>query len=215
MNINKLILTALFGLFSLAAQAAETRYISDNVSIFMHSGPSTQYRIIGTIEAGEAVRYLQSNPQTNFAEIITNNNKKAWIDGKYLSRQASLKVRAPKLQAELTKTKEALAAINNKNAAAVTELTNANGAEMAAKDADLAAKIDTIAALSADNIDLTAEAERLRAENASLASRLDTKAEDEQHRFLMLGAAILALGLLAGLFIPSLNLRKKKNSGWD
>ncbi len=213
-NIKQLILASLITLFSLSTQAEETRYISDDVYIFMHSGPGTQYRIVGTVKAGETVTFLQLNAESKYAQIKTRKNKTAWVDAKLLSRQPSLKVRTPKLQAELAKTKEALAKINSKNSAALAQLTDANRDVLAEKEADLTAKANTIASLSAENTALTEEAVRLRAENESLAGRLDTKEEDEQHRFFMLGALILGLGLIAGLIIPSLNLRKKKNTGW-
>ena len=38
------------------AQAqAQTRYISDNLFTYMHSGPSNQYKIIGSVDAGDRV----------------------------------------------------------------------------------------------------------------------------------------------------------------
>ncbi|CED61971.1 putative uncharacterized protein [Moritella viscosa] len=214
-KIKQLILASLLTLISLSSVAKETRYISDDVSIFMHSGPGTQYRIIGTIKAGEAVTYLQTNPNANFAQITTSKNKTAWINAKSLSRQVSLKVRTPKLQAELEKTKEALAKISNKNSAAMAELTNANRDELISKEADIATQANNIASLTAENTALTAEAVRLREENEQLSARLDTKEEDAQHRFIILGALILAAGLIAGLIIPSIRFRRKKNNGWD
>ncbi|KXO11130.1 SH3 domain protein [Moritella sp. JT01] len=215
MKIKKLILASLLTLVSLSSVAKETRYISDDVSIFMHSGPGTQYRIIGTIKAGEAVTYLQTNTNADFAQITTSKNKTAWIDGKSLSRQVSLKVRTPKLQAELAKTKDALAKISNKNSAAMAELTNANRDDLVSKEADIATQANNIASLTAENTALTAEAVRLREENEQLSARLDTKEEDAQHRFIILGALILAAGLIAGLIIPSIRFRRKKNNGWD
>jgi len=214
-KIKQLILASLLTLISLSSVAKETRYISDDVSIFMHSGPGTQYRIIGTIKAGEAVTYLQTNADANFAQITTSKNKTAWINVTSLSRQVSLKVRTPKLQAELAKTKEALAKISNKNSAAMAELTNANRDELVSKEADIATQANNIASLTAENTALTAEAVRLRDENEQLSTRLDTKEEDEQHRFIILGALILAAGLIAGLIIPSIRFRRKKNNGWD
>lgn len=215
MKIKQLIIATLLTFVSLSSFAKETRYISDDVSIFMHSGPGTQYRIIGTVKAGEPVTYLQTNANSNFVQITTSRNKTAWVDGKSLSRQVSLKIRTPKLQAELAKTKDALAKINNKNSAAIAELTDANREQLAEKEAGIAAQANNIDALTAENSALTEEAIRLREENEKLSTRLDTKEEDEQHRFIILGALILAAGLIAGLIIPSIRFRKKKNNGWD
>lgn len=214
MNIKHLILASLLTLVSLTSQA-ETRYISDDVTIFMHTGPSTKYRIIGTIKAGEAVQFLQTDPATKFAQITTNKNKTAWIDGRFLTRKTSLKVRTPKLQAELARTKKTLAAINKTNADKVERLTSASRQAVIDKDNLLVEKSNTIETLTAKNNMLTKEAEQLRAENAQLSAKMDTKQEDEQHRFFMLGAMVLGLGLIAGLIIPSIRFRKKKNDGWN
>ncbi|NQZ93831.1 MAG: TIGR04211 family SH3 domain-containing protein [Moritella sp.] len=215
MKIKQLIIATLLTLVSVSSFAKETRYISDDVAIYMHSGPGTQYRIIGTVKAGEAVTYLQTNAGSNFTQIITSKDKTAWIDGNSLSRQVSLKIRTPKLQAELAKTKAALAKINSKNTAAIAQLTDANRDELAEKEAGIAAQANNIASLTAENSALTEEAVRLREENEQLSTRLDTKEEDEQHRFIILGALILAAGLIAGLIIPSIRFRRKKNNGWD
>ncbi len=203
-NLKQIIIAALITFVSLPSFAEETRYISDNVFLYMHSGPGTQYRITGTVKAGETVTFLQKNADSGYAQIKTSRNKVAWIDGKYLTNRESLKVRTPKLQAELDKAKAKLATIKDDNRRFFAE-----------KDQEISAQSETIAALTADNNSLKTEAERLRVENQALAGRLDTKEEDEQHRFFMLGAAVLAVGLLAGLIIPSLRIRKKSNNGWS
>ena len=40
------------------ASAPQSRYVSDNIYTFLHRGPGKQYRIIGSINAGEAVTQL-------------------------------------------------------------------------------------------------------------------------------------------------------------
>ena len=35
--------------------AGQARYISDDVYLFLHGGPGTQYRILGSIEAGQEI----------------------------------------------------------------------------------------------------------------------------------------------------------------
>lgn len=204
MNLKQIILAALITIVSLPSFAEETRYISDNVFLYMHSGPGTQYRITGTVKAGETVTFLQKDDASGYTQIKTARNKVAWIDGKYLTNRESLKVRTPKLQAELDKAKAKLATIKDDNKRFFAE-----------KDQEISAQAATIAALTADNNALKTEAERLQVENQALAGRLDTKEEDEQHRFFMLGAAVLAIGLLAGLIIPSLRIRKKSRDGWS
>lgn len=53
----KRLFSALAVLMVLAAPAANAQdnYISDELFTYMHSGPGTQFRILGSIDAGEKV----------------------------------------------------------------------------------------------------------------------------------------------------------------
>lgn len=45
-----LLLLSIMGLsLSVSTVAAEKRYISDDLSTYVHSGPGTKYRIVGTL----------------------------------------------------------------------------------------------------------------------------------------------------------------------
>lgn len=52
-----------------AAHAEDKRYISDELSTYVHSGPGNQYRIVGTLNAGEEVTLLSVNDSTNYGQI--------------------------------------------------------------------------------------------------------------------------------------------------
>ena len=55
---------ALLGiLICLCAQQAlaDTRYVSDNIFTFIHNGPGTQFRILGSVKAGEPLYSLESD----------------------------------------------------------------------------------------------------------------------------------------------------------
>ena len=77
----------LFYLFTLAlvslphslAQAAE-RYVSDDLFIYLHSGPSTQYRIVGSVNAGSKVDVQQWNTETEFAKVIDPKGRTGWVE---------------------------------------------------------------------------------------------------------------------------------------
>lgn len=57
--------------FSVAANvyAEEKRYISDDLSTWARSGPGNDYRLVGTLNAGEEVALLQTNDSTRYAQI--------------------------------------------------------------------------------------------------------------------------------------------------
>ena len=56
-------------LLALSAQASaqdssKPAFISDALFVFLHSGPNNQYRIIGTVNAGQSVTFLQEDSDT-------------------------------------------------------------------------------------------------------------------------------------------------------
>ena len=59
-NVIAFIAITLSSSLSLSAQAAENNYkqgyISDELFIYMHAGPGTNYRILGTVIAGSDVK---------------------------------------------------------------------------------------------------------------------------------------------------------------
>lgn len=63
-----LLLISIMGLsLSINATAAEKRYVSDDLSTYVHSGPGTKYRIVGTLNAGEAVELISTDG--GFAQV--------------------------------------------------------------------------------------------------------------------------------------------------
>ena len=82
--------------------AEQTRYISDNVFTFLHGGPGTQYRILGSVEAGQPITYL-GETQDDYVKIIDHKGREGWIDGKLVSSDKSFRVQLPEVEAKLEK----------------------------------------------------------------------------------------------------------------
>ncbi len=61
-------------------------------------GPGDNYRLVGTINAGEEVSVLQTNDSTSYAQVRDSNGRTAWIPLKELSNEPSLRTRVPDLE---------------------------------------------------------------------------------------------------------------------
>ena len=87
----------LIGLTLLALSAAtvvhaeEKRYVSDELNTWVRSGPGDNYRLVGTINAGEEVVLLQSNAESNYGQVRDSSGRTAWIPLKELSTDPSLR----------------------------------------------------------------------------------------------------------------------------
>lgn len=84
------------------ANADEQRYVSDDLLTYIHSGPGNQYRIVGTLNSGDAVMLISQNDDTRFVQVHDEENwRTAWIPQDQLSAQPSLRTRMPALEQQV------------------------------------------------------------------------------------------------------------------
>ena len=192
----------LFLLFPISSFAA-TQYVSDELSIYMHSGPSLQYRIIGTIEVGTEVETLKYNEKTKFSQVRTSTGRVGWVKASEIQTQKPAKSLLPALQKKYQESQDKLNTINSENEAANAEQTQAiidKDSLIAQLDSEKRALRDTIADLKERNMEL----DLLQ----------DTKDERVKMEWLMYGGSVLFFGMLVGLIIPFLPRRKKRTDNW-
>ena len=73
------------------SHAEEKRYVSDELNTWVRSGPGDNYRLVGTVNAGEEVTLLQTDANTNYAQVKDSSGRTAWIPLKQLSTEPSLR----------------------------------------------------------------------------------------------------------------------------
>jgi len=195
----KLLLCLIFSSSSFAA----TQYVTDNLTIFMHSGPSLEYRIIGTLAVGTDVNALEYNEETKFMQVKTNAGKTGWVKLSELQQQPPANVLLPKIQKELAAAKNTLKRANNSH-----EQTVSN------KDQEIIDKDKLIAKLRLEKKALEESVAKLEALNVEFDILKETKESRMMMEWLMYGGSILFFGILFGLILPFLPRRKKSNSGW-
>ncbi|SKA54492.1 TIGR04211 family SH3 domain-containing protein [Enterovibrio nigricans] len=202
----KRLFSALAVLMVLAAPAANAQdnYISDELFTYMHSGPGTQFRILGSIDAGEKVTVVDSNKNAGYTQVLDERGRKGWVETKFVTNQPGLKTRVPALEEELKQVKTALSSAQGDAEAQTKGLIesldqrNAQVKELESHTSELNQKL----------IDAQAEIRELRA-------RIDTQKDDLLMRYFMYGGMVAGGGLLFGLVLPHvIPRRKKRNNGW-
>ncbi|WP_325893943.1 TIGR04211 family SH3 domain-containing protein [Grimontia sp. NTOU-MAR1] len=195
---------AVLMLLTVPAAHAKDNYISDELFTYMHSGPGTQFRIIGSVDAGTKVTVVDSNRNAGYTQVIDDRGRKGWVETKYVSKQPGLKTRVPALEEELKQLKEALSSAQGDSEAKTKGLIesldqrNAQVKELEQHTSELNQKL----------IDAQTEIRELRA-------RIDTQKDDLLMRYFAYGGMVAGGGLLFGLILPHLiPRRKKRNNGW-
>lgn len=102
--MKKLICMVLFSMLA-APTFAQDRYIADKLFTYMHSGPSNQYRILGSIDAGEKVKLIEVNKESGYSHIADERGRTGWVESRFITREVSNTLRLPALEKELEEVK--------------------------------------------------------------------------------------------------------------
>jgi len=182
------------------AHAEDKRYISDELNTYVHSGPGTQYRIVGTLNAGEEVTLLSVNENNTYGQIRDSKGRTVWIQLEQLSQTPSLRTQVPELEQQVKTLTDKLANIDNS--------WNRRTAEMQQK---VAASDSTISGLRQENQDLKNQLVVAQKKVNAVNLQLDDKQRTIILQWFLYGGGVAGAGLLLGLLLPRLVPRRKNN----
>ena len=196
---NTLLSCALLGT-GIATAHAETQYVTENLSTFLRRGAGEQFKIAGSIQAGEAVNVLDR--QGKYTLIRDNKNREAWILNSDLSSTPSSKEENPKLKAQ------------------VQELTlklNRLDGDWQQRTVEMQRRTKQAEQQSADlleqNSQLKRELEMTKNKNRDLEAMLDAGKREIAIQWFIYGGSVLGVGLLFGLLIPYVLPKRRPRNG--
>jgi SH3 domain protein len=163
-------------------------YISDDLTIYMHAGPGTNYRILGTINAGTQIQTTGKSDK-GYSEIVADNNRITWVETKYITLKPGLRY----VVADLN---EKLASASDYNVQ---------------RDGELNELKSSVEILNQDKNKLTSQLNKVQQQLQETQSKVkdqDTKILTQ--RFYN-GAIVLGVGLLLGLLLPRLFARRRSS----
>ena len=189
-NVIAFIAITLSSLLFSSAQAAENNYkqgyISDELFIYMHAGPGTNYRILGTVIAGSEVK-ITGSQDNGYSEIIDDKNRATWVESKYVTTQAGLRF--------------IVAELNGKIA------TNSDFASQL--DGEVNGLNSQVTLLTSDKKKLTAELKQLTTTLAETRTKIKDQDTNIKKQWFFNGALVLGIGLILGLILPRFFTRRK------
>jgi SH3 domain protein len=202
--VKKLICVVLVSLFAVPAAFAKERYISDKLFTYMHSGPSNQFRIIGSIDAGDKIKLLSTNRDTGYSEIQDGKGRTGWVESRFVTNQESMALRLPKLEKELSEIKARLS----------NARSNADQEKAGLIDS-LETRNKQISELEQGYSDVSKQLSASQEEVRKLRAKLDTQKDDLLVKYFMYGGGVAGIGLIFGLILPHIIPRKKRSRpGW-
>ncbi|EDW1161217.1 SH3 domain-containing protein [Salmonella enterica subsp. enterica serovar Hermannswerder] len=183
------------------SHAEETRYVSDELNTWVRSGPGDNYRLVGTVNAGEEVTLLQSD--ANYGQIKDSSGRTSWIPLKELNTTPSLRTRVPDLENQVKTLTDKL---NN-----IDTTWNQRTADMQQK---VAQSDSVINGLKEENQKLKNELIVAQKKVSAANLQLDDKQRTIIMQWFMYGGGVLGIGLLLGLVLPHMIPSRKRKDRW-
>ncbi len=188
---------------SVVAHADEKRYVSDELNTWVRSGPGDNYRLLGTVNAGEEVTLLQSNEETKYGQVRDSNGRTSWIPLAQLSTTPSLRTRVPDLENQVKTLTDKL---NN-----IDATWNQRTADMQKK---VAQSDSVITGLKEENQQLKNQLIVAKKKVDAANVQLDDKQRAIIMQWFMYGGGVAGFGLLLGLLLPHMIPSRKKKDRW-
>lgn len=195
----------LAGGFLLAANAhaAETtdRWVSDNLSTIVRSGPTDGFRVIGMVKSGQKVQLL--NTQGDYSQIRGESGDTVWLPSANLQEQPSPSERLPALTQQVGQLNDQLKTIDD------SWKTRVQGMQET-----LDARKKLIDELQAHNKQIDAQLTDAQTQVRTVQAQLGDENKQVLMRYMAYGGAIAGAGLLVGLLLPLLMRGRKRNDRW-
>lgn len=197
MNIKQIATVSLlcFSFFSIAQESTSAQpdgYISEDLVVYMHSGSGKNYRILGTVNAGEKVK-LTGQVNNAYSEIITEKDRTGWVESKMVSTK-------PGLRYVIADLNEQLATLQTTNTNLKNQVSNAE---------------QQVNVLKTEREDLQQNITTLNMDLSQTKSQLKNQDTNIKKEWFFNGAIVLGLGLLLGLVLPRLfSKRKSSMENW-
>lgn len=204
-NLTFLTLGMALGLTALTLHAQEAaegpRWVSDELTTWVRSGPTDGYRIVGTLTAGEPVTVLESSG--DYSRVENGEGDTVWVLSNELQDEPSAQVQLTRLEAQVEELQAELDDINVTWENRVSDMTQT-----------FQAREQRITELQEQKQAYMAAADESNQTIRRLHARLDTQEEDLLIRYFMYGGGVAGAGLLVGLIVPHLPRRRKKSDRW-
>lgn len=163
-------------------------FVSDDLFIYMHSGPGTNYRILGSVTAGSAVTILSTDEEAGFSEIVDERDRTGWIKTEFVA-ETSIRQQIQQLTAQLEDTQP----------------------QLQTQSDEILRLESVLRAAEQEKVDLNRQLEEQIQLANQLQQQISLQTTDAEKEMFYRGAIVAGSGALAGILLTLLMRRKKRS----
>ncbi|MGB5833430.1 MAG: TIGR04211 family SH3 domain-containing protein [Thiohalocapsa sp.] len=200
---------------------AETRYVTDQYDFNLRAGESNRYKIIRTLPSGTPLEIIAINKKNNYAHVRTDDGKTGYILTRYLQPEAAARSQIADMKGRLEELQQAPDKLASRLSKLQQDYENLRaGYETLDRNKEtLEQELAEVRHASANAVRINQERQQLQGQVAGLTEQIGDLehrnrelANHRDQRWFMIGAGVVAGGILIGLILPNLRLRRRRNS---
>jgi SH3 domain protein len=212
---------ALIGLLLATTAYAQTRYVTDKLSIELRRGPSNEYLIVRNIEAGSAVEVLEQNSDGFSRVRVADQGSEGWVLSRFLTTETSARDRLSVAERSLSNARGRVSELEQQVATLTAELgsTKADLEQTRTNHTQVSQELSSIRTASANVVEIRDQNESLRQKLIERERQVEQLTVDNgvlsrrtNQNWFIVGAGVLLGGIVIGLIAPT--LRRKRRSDW-
>ncbi len=200
---------------------AKTAYVTDELKITLRTGESATHRILRMLPTGERLTVLSTNDESGYSKVRTAGGAEGYVLSRQLVDEPVARDRLAAAEAEVNALKAAPGELSSR----LANLTEQHNALLKEHEALKEAKTQVdqeFAALqrtSSNAVRIANERNELRKQLAALTREVeDVKQQNRElenktaQNWFLIGAGVVVGGILLGLILPHLRVRRRKSS---
>ncbi len=207
--------------FSVVSAEAETRYVSDQISVTLRRGPGTEYKILKSLSTGAALEVLEE--ADTYLKVRTGDGVEGYVLKQYISAQLPKSQIINRQERELSQLKERLADMNKRAQEwtgekeelqrQIADVQNAFNNEKSKRN-QLETQHQDLLEGTKNVVELLEERDRLKAENETYEAEMTRlrKENDDLLRKAIVKWFLAGAGVLFGGWLLGKSSRTKKRS---
>jgi SH3 domain protein len=187
---------------------AETKYVSEGLTITLRTGPGADRKTISMIPIGRAVEVV--TPGDEWTEVLLSNGKQGWALTRYLTDKEPASMTLARLQQQYTRMKNDYEALQKRSSQLSSEGKGLAGelAQTQKALSKLTSEHETLKNDSKEFLALKAkyskalkDSQKAREEANKLQDQYKELYSNELNKGLLIGGGMIVLGFIAGFIL--------------
>jgi len=203
------------------AALAERAWVTDQFKITVRSGESSRHKIINMLSSGTAVTVLSRNKASGYTRVRLPNGKEGFVLTRQLLGKPVARDQLAALQQEVAALKTAPSELQRRLSEMTRQYNDLQRAhkELQAINKKIEQELAALKRTSANAVRISNERNDLRKQVAELTRSSEELKQEKRElennsaqRWFMIGGGVTIAGILIGLILPHLRLRRRKDS---